>query len=227
MRLPVAVHAPVALLEHHQRPGHVEVNQAVALEVQVDALGERLSEQSSRRTGRCVLPKSSTTRCCSMSLMVPWRISSWPARSFKSRASLALEPVQRLDAFGEDDEAVRGVVRLPAERLAAGDRGEQRPILCVVAGTDVVASAEFRRLPCSMTGRFDVSRQIMLTCRSTFAYWPVTVCNWAGYRRSAAESGGTSKLVTRVMEHEARILRALAAGLTGCTAKIAQTQQGS
>ena len=37
---------------------------------------------------------------------------------------LPLEPVQGLDAFGEDDEAVRGVLWLPAKRLAAGDRGE-------------------------------------------------------------------------------------------------------
>ena len=37
--LPIAIHPPVALLEHHQRPRQVKVHQAMAKEVEVQAFG--------------------------------------------------------------------------------------------------------------------------------------------------------------------------------------------
>ena len=73
--LTVAIHAPISLLKDHQRPGQVEVNQTVALVMQVDALGGDI-EQIRSRTGRWAFPKSSTMRCCSTSLMPPWSVST-------------------------------------------------------------------------------------------------------------------------------------------------------
>ena len=111
------------------------MNQAVALEVQVDAFGGDVrAEQQAYRALRV----AEVLHHALLLDVAHGAVEDFELAGAKLQVAgqLALEPVQRLDAFGEDDEAVRGVVRLPAERLAAGDRGEQRPILCVVAGTD-------------------------------------------------------------------------------------------
>ena len=51
--LPVAVHPAVALLEDHQRPRHVEVDEPVALVVQVDPLRRHVgADQQAQRTRR-------------------------------------------------------------------------------------------------------------------------------------------------------------------------------
>ena len=107
---------------------------------------EATSEQSSRRTG--ALRVAEVLHHALLLDVAHGAVEDFELAGAELQVAgqFALEPVQRLDAFGEDDEAVRGVVRLPAERLAAGDRGEQRPILCVVAGTDVGESAEYRPL---------------------------------------------------------------------------------
>ncbi len=116
--LPVAVDPAVALLEHHERPRHVEVDHPVREVVEVDPLGGDVGGEEEPDRG-LVAPE-----VLDDPLLVHVR-----EPAVEDLHLLVLQPevplevlvqeLQRLDALGEDDEAVLGVVRRPAEPAAS------------------------------------------------------------------------------------------------------------
>ena len=133
--LPVAVHPPVALLEDHQRPRHVEVDEPVALVVQVDPLrcDVGADQQAQRAHGVAeVLDHALLIYVAEAAVKDLDLVGSEPQ---VLRESIA-QPLQRLDALGEHDQPVLRVTLVPLERLAAPDGGEQRLVLRVVARPD-------------------------------------------------------------------------------------------
>ena len=111
------------------------MDEAVAVEVQVDTLGGdvRAEKQAHRALRVAEVLHHALLLDVAHGAVEDFELA---LAELQVPGQLLLKPAQRLDAFGEHDEAIRGVVRLPAKRLAAGDRGEQSPVLGVVAGTD-------------------------------------------------------------------------------------------
>ena len=133
--LPVAVHPAVALLENHQRPRHVEVNEPVALVVQVDPLRRDVgADQQAQRARR-------VAEVLDHALLIHVAQAAVEDLDLVGREPQVLrepiaQPLQRLDALGEDDQPVSRVARVPVERLLVADRREQRPVLRVVVRPD-------------------------------------------------------------------------------------------
>ena len=133
--LPVAVDPAVPLLEDHQRPRHVEVDEPVALIVKVDALGRDVgADQQTQRARRiaevlddALLVHVAQAAVEDLDLVVP---------EPQVHREPSLEPLQRFDALGEHDQAIVRIAGLPLERPAAADRGEQRLVLRVIIRTD-------------------------------------------------------------------------------------------
>ena len=135
--LAVAVDPAVALLEHHERPRHVEVDQAVALVVQVDAFGRHVrAEQQAHRTLRVaevlhhpLLFDIAHAAVEDLDLVAARLRPQIPPEA-------VVQPAQGLYSLGEDDETVGRGLRLPAERRPSLDCREQRPVLGVVVRAD-------------------------------------------------------------------------------------------
>ncbi|MNE30864.1 hypothetical protein D3C80_1244040 [compost metagenome] len=53
MQLTISIHTTIALLEHHQRPGNIEVDQPMSLVVQVKTFGGHIrgNQQAQGRMG--------------------------------------------------------------------------------------------------------------------------------------------------------------------------------
>ena len=131
--LPVAVHPAVALLEDHQRPRQVEVDEPVALVVQVDPLRRHVGADQQAQRARPVaevFDHPLLVHVAQAAVERPDLLGAEPQVFGEPCA----QPFQRFDPLGEDDQPVRRVVRAPVERPAAADGGEQRLVLRVVAG---------------------------------------------------------------------------------------------
>ena len=149
--LPVAVHAAVALLEDHQRPRQVEVDEPVALVVQVDALRRHVrADQQAQRAGR-------VAEVVHHPLLVHVAQAAVEHRDLiRAETQVGGEPFaqprQRFDALGEDRQPVRRVVRAPGGRPAAADVRQQRLVL------GVLARADRRQRPAEDMQRLDLGR---------------------------------------------------------------------
>ena len=133
--LAVAVHPAVALLEDHQRPGQVEVHQPVREVVQVDAFACHVgAEQHAQRRLRLaeglddglLLDIAHAAVEDLEGLVLELEVLLHPP----------LQPVQGLDALGEDHQAVLGVALLPAE-ISALQQREQLLVLAEARGVQV------------------------------------------------------------------------------------------
>ena len=99
--LAVAVYAAIALREHHQRPRHVEVDEPVAVVVQVDALGGhiRTNDQAHRLGG--------VAEIFHHALLLQIRHAAVQRfdlifAQFQILRQTLRQPIQRFDALGED-----------------------------------------------------------------------------------------------------------------------------
>ena len=133
--LAVAIHPAVSLLEDHQRPGQVEVNQAVALVMQVDALGGDIRADQEPHRALSVPEVLHDTLLFDVAHAAVEGLHLTGLER-EIRGELRLQPVQGRNAFGEDDETVGRVVGFPDERLVVANRGEQRLVLGVGRGDD-------------------------------------------------------------------------------------------
>ena len=133
--LPVAVHPAVPLREDHERPRHVEVDEPVAGEVEVDPLGGdvRADQQAHRRL------RLTEGFHHPLLLHVGHRAVEGgelaDAEAEVARQALP-QPAEGLDPLGENDEPVLRVGGAPTERLVAVDGREEGPVLGELAGPD-------------------------------------------------------------------------------------------
>ena len=150
-RLPVAVHAAVPLLEDHERPRHVEMHEPVALVVQVDALRRDVRADEQAQRARRVAEVLDHALLLDVAQAAVEHLDLAAAEPQVVREPVA-QPLQRLDALGEHDQAVARVAPVPLERPAAADGREQRPVL------GVVVRADGREGPAQGLQRFDFRR---------------------------------------------------------------------
>ena len=116
--LTIAIDTTVSLLEHHQRPGNVKVNQAMTQIMQVQALGSniRCNQNTDRRFGPPKIFNNPLLFCITHS-----------ARNFldcicfqaEILAQSFCKILHRLYAFRKDDNAVTGICRIPSIFFAA------------------------------------------------------------------------------------------------------------
>ena len=111
--LTIAVHAAIALLKNHERPGNVEVNQPVCLVVQVETLGGhiRRNEQPQRGVGTAKI-----FHCLLDLLIRQLAVQDSHGLSFQAQhgGQVLVQKMQGFDALGKEDQAVGGVGAGPA-----------------------------------------------------------------------------------------------------------------
>ena len=133
--LAITVDPAVPLLEHHQRPRHVVVDQAMAPEMKVDPLRGDIGADQEPNLALPVPERVDDV------LLLPvgqsaMELGELPFLQLQVLGQPASEPLHRRDPFRENDEPVVRIIRLPAERLPVPDRPEQLPIPRILVSAD-------------------------------------------------------------------------------------------
>ena len=130
--LAVAVHPAIALLEDHERPRQVEVHQAVAEVVQVQALAGHVRAQQDAH-GVVQAAKAVHQFLLFGVGHLAMQHGQLVGLHLQVGSELLLQPAQGFNAFGEDDEAVCGVVGFPGE-VGRAQVGQQALVLAEAGG---------------------------------------------------------------------------------------------
>ncbi len=106
--LAVPVDAAGALLDPDRGPRDVEVDELVALQVGIHALGGHIPVTGPSGSGRWYIHD-----LLRRSVRLPWRMRTWDSSHVPGPGGAWLPATGRGDALSEDDRAVRGLVATP------------------------------------------------------------------------------------------------------------------
>lgn len=124
LRLAIAIHTAVALLEHHQRPGDVEVDQPVRLVVQVQTFGSHVGgdEQAQRRMA------AAKVLDCLLNVLIG-QLAVQDGNGVRLQAQrgrqVSFQEFQGFDALGEEHQAVIGGTAVPAPMRVVLELGDE------------------------------------------------------------------------------------------------------
>ena len=112
--LPVAVDAAVPLLEDHQRPGNVEVDQLVTEEVEVEAFARDVGGKQQAHW-RAVAPEV-LDHLLEVDVLDAGAVDNGDLVGLQLQVAgeVLFEETQRLDTLGEEDDAVVGIRQDPS-----------------------------------------------------------------------------------------------------------------